>query len=156
MNSELRLMVSRMLVACAGLITLAGCGGAETELPRAAVSGQVSLGGKPLEEGVVRFIPKDGTPGPKTSVSIAGGEFRADEEAGPVVGTHRVEIDSTDDGGYAMDDETAIKRLKESGVRRIEVVRVPAIYNSRSTLTATISADAPNELTFELKAPEKP
>ena len=136
------------------LLTLAavcGCsGGDEEELPRAAISGTVTLDGQPLQEGVVRFVPIEGTAGPKTSVIVSQGKFSADEEQGPVVGKHRIEIESTDDGGYAMDDEQAIQKLRESGITQIDAVRVPANYNSHSTLTETVSADQPNQFQFHL------
>jgi hypothetical protein len=42
-------------VACSGLI---GCGGAkEGQLPTAQVTGQVTYRGKPLERGMVKFLP---------------------------------------------------------------------------------------------------
>jgi hypothetical protein len=132
------------------LAAVCGCGGGEEPLPRAAVSGTVTLDGQPLQEGVVRFVPIDNTAGPKTSVIVSQGKFSADAEQGPIVGKHRIEIESTDDGGYAMDDEQAIQKLRESGVTRIDVVRVPPNYNSHSTLTETVSADQPNVFQFNL------
>jgi hypothetical protein len=148
-----------VLPGCAGkfipilvTVVLCGCGGSEQELPRAKVSGHVTLDGKPLPEGVIRFIPTGEAQGPKTSAVIAEGRFLLEEEQGPVVGTHRIIIESTDNGGYAPDDEEAIPRLRASGVKRINVVRVPAIYNSRSTLTETVSTEGPNEFTFDLKS----
>jgi hypothetical protein len=132
------------------LAAVCGCGGGEAPLPRAAVSGTVTLDGQPLQEGVVRFVPIDNTAGPKTSVIVSQGKFSADAEQGPIVGKHRIEIESTDDGGYAMDDEQAIQKLRESGVTRIDVVRVPPNYNSHSTLTETVSADQPNVFQFNL------
>lgn len=144
---------SLVAVMSAILLCQYGCGGhSENELPRAEVSGTVTFNGQPLEEGVIRFVPVEGTPGPKTSATIKNGTFAADSNAGPVVGQHRIEIESTDDGGFAPDDEQALKRLHESGTKRIDVVRIPAIYNSRSTLTETISLDGPNEFNFELKS----
>lgn len=141
----------RHVLAIVVTIAISGCGGSDgNELPRAAVSGSVTLNGKPLQEGVIRFVPIEGTSGPKTSVSITEGRFSADADQGPVVGKHRIEIQSTDDGGYAMDDETVIQKLRESGIRRIDVVRIPPQYNSHSTLTETVSAEGPNEFTFEL------
>ena len=129
---------------------LCGCGGTDSELPRAAVRGTVQLDGAPLDEGVVRFVPDQGTRGPKTSVPVADGRFEVPDEFGPIVGTHRVEIESTDDGGYARDDEQAIARLMTQGRRRVHVVTVPLIYNTRSRLTAEVAAEGPNEFDFTL------
>ena len=150
-----RVLLGRGGIAALVLIAavLCGCGGSrDEELPRTAVSGTVTLDNKPLSEGVIRFIPTAGTQGPKTSAMISEGRFSLDEEQGPLVGKHRIVIESTDNGGYAPDDEQALQKLKASGVRRIDVVQVPAIYNSRSTLTETVSLEGPNEFTFDLKS----
>lgn len=140
-------MLAAMLFC--GLIVGCGSGAAEGP-PRADVRGVVTLDGQPLSKGVILFVPLEGTPGPKTSIAIADGKFSADKFTGPVVGKHRVKIQSTDDGGYARDDETAIDRLKESRTRRIDVVRVPAAFNSNSHLTETVSEDGSNEFEFPL------
>lgn len=133
-------------------LAILGCGGNERERPRAAVRGTVTLDDKPLSQGVIRFIPAEGTQGPKTSAVIFEGKFSLEVDDGPVVGTHRIEIESTDDGGYAPDDEEAFQKLKASGVKRIDVVRIPAMYNTKSTLKETVSAEGPNEFTFNLKS----
>jgi hypothetical protein len=128
-----------------------GCGsGAADGPPRADVRGTVTLDGQPLPEGLIRFVPLEGTPGPKTSVAILNGQFSADASTGPAVGAHRIEIESTDDGGFDFDDETAIDRLKESRTRRIKVVRVPPTFNTNSRLTETVSGDGSNEFEFQL------
>jgi hypothetical protein len=134
-------------------ILLAGCGGGDVVvLSRAAVEGTVSLDDQPLQEGVVRFVPTNGTPGPKTSVIVSAGRFSIDAEHGPVVGTHRIEIESTDDGGYAPDDEEALARLHASGSLVIDVITVPDVYNRRSRLTETVTADGPNQFQFALSS----
>ena len=134
-------------------MTTCGCGnGSETEQPRAAVRGTVTLDGKPLPEGVIRFIPIEGTPGPKTSALVFQGQFSLEKEQGPLAGKHRIAIESTDNGGYAPDDEQALWKLKAAGIRRIDAVRIPAIYNTQSTLTEAVSAEGPNEFAFDLKS----
>lgn len=142
-------------LACGAILlagSLAGCGGGEPELPRAAVEGSVSLNGQPLKSGVIRFVPTDGTTGPKTSVTITSGRFVAEEEHGPIVGNHRIEIESTDNGGLAPDDEEAFQRVRASGVPPIPVVVVPEVYNDRSTMTETVTADGPNQYQFTLSS----
>ncbi|WP_339910114.1 hypothetical protein [Symmachiella dynata] len=142
-----KLVLAAMLTC--GLIVGCGSGAAEGP-PRADVRGVVTLDGQPLPKGVILFVPLEGTPGPKTSIAIADGKFSTDDSTGPVVGKHRIEIKSTDDGGYARDDETAIDRLQESRTRRIDVVRVPAAFNANSRLTETVSEEGANEFEFPL------
>lgn len=132
------------------LVLIAGCGESTAPFQRAAVSGRVTIGGQPLKAGVIRFIPLEDNPGPKTTLTVTDGDFRSDDHAGPVVGRHRIEIDSTDDGGFAMDDEDALERLRASGTQRIERQQVPPAFNTGGTLTAVVSADSDNVLSFDL------
>jgi hypothetical protein len=131
-------------------VLMAGCGESTAPLQRATVSGRVTIGGRPLKAGVIRFIPLGDNPGPKTTLTVTDGNYRSDEHSGPVVGRHRIEIDSTDVGGFAMDDEDALERLRASGTERIERQQVPPAFNTGSTLTAIVSADSDNVLPFDL------
>lgn len=133
-------------------VGLCGCSSvSDAPFERADVSGTVTLDGELLDEGFVRFVPIEGTTGPKVTAPIDRGLFILPPELGPVIGRHRVEIESTDDGGLAMDDEEALERiLAQQGKPRIDIVRVPAAYNKQSTLTAEISAQTPNDFNFQL------
>ncbi|MCA9075217.1 MAG: hypothetical protein KDA93_09310 [Planctomycetaceae bacterium] len=135
------------------LMGVAGCGGDNEGPPRATAQGTVRLDGKPLGEGVIRFVPTRETKGPKTTLPIRDGHFEAPAWAGPLVGQHRVEIESTDDGGFALDDEQAIVQLRKYGHGVMDTVIVPEIYNERTRLTAEIVEDGPNEIEFTLVTP---
>ncbi|QDV16517.1 hypothetical protein Pan153_11470 [Gimesia panareensis] len=149
------MVFKRITLLCCLCLVVSGCGTSTDTPPRAAVRGIVKLDGDPLSEGVIRFIPSGANQGPKSTVTIREGIFNVDEEYGPVVGMNRIEIESTDDGGYAFDDEQALERLKKEGVKKIEVVKVPPQYNKRSTLTKSISAEGENDFTFELTSTKK-
>ncbi|MCA9026171.1 MAG: hypothetical protein KDA86_13265 [Planctomycetaceae bacterium] len=154
MTSKQRRASRLMLVCLTCSLSLSGCGGSnDHSIPRAAVSGSIVLDGKPLEAGIVRFVPTRPTSGPKTSVPVMSGHFEIPADFGPVVGSHRVEIQSTDDGGYPLDDESTLDRLRAAQVRHIEIVHVPAIYNSHSRLTANVVESGPNEFDFTLISP---
>lgn len=138
---------------CSGLLASIGCGDSVEGPPRAAVSGTVTLDGQPLETGTIRFVPAAQTEGPKTSAAIINGTFEIPANVGPVVGQHRVEIETPPAGDIAMDDEQALGRLKQAGRKaQIAVVRIPAEYNTNSQLTADISATDSNDLTFDLRS----
>lgn len=151
MHSSSTIFARAALAWVLPLVWFAGCGGGEPGPTRAAVQGTVHYEGAPLAKGVIRFVPVEGTEGPKTSAPIDSGAFELPADLGPLVGSHRVEIESIS-GDLAPDDEQAIARLREAGVRRIEVLKLPAVYNQRSKLTATIRADEENSLTFALNA----
>src|SRR4051794_33249667 len=85
--------------ALAALLAAAGCGG-----PRLApVSGRVTVGGRPVTEGVVMFIPADGPAavgaiqkdGQYTLTTFKPGD-------GALVGGHKVTISATTVGGGSM------------------------------------------------------
>jgi len=143
----------RFREAAAGMIlmTAVGCGGeAVKDHPRVSVSGTVTLDGKPLDKAVILFIPFPDVAGPTASAGISEGKFQLSTETGPVAGRHRVQIESTDTGGIAPDDEAAAAEIAAGKRKLAKSVRIPAIYNTRSKLEKTIAADSPNEFTFEL------
>ena len=143
----------RLLVILSGVAILSGCGRETDEAhPRAAVQGKVLLDGQPLPEGLIRFIPQGDTGGPKISANIENGMFSLPETTGPAVGAHRVEIESTDNGGYAWDDEQAIQKLRAQRIRKIERIEVPAVYNRSSSLETVIVAGQVNELAYDLNS----
>lgn len=130
-----------------------GCSGSNDEIyERAAVRGQVSVNGKPIPQGLLKFVPLTPQSAPPTPVPIVDGEFRVNAAIGPIVGKHRVEVVSTDDGGFAWDDEQALNTLAAmKKPPRIEVVTVPPVYScENSPLQANVIAEGPNDYTFAL------
>lgn len=128
------------ILALALLTTLAlGCSNGPR---RAPVSGIVRVDGKPLERGVINFVPSNGTTGPGAGGEIANGEFYLDELQGPVVGTNRVEI-----RGFR---KTGRKIAPMGSPMDEEIQVVPEQYNARSTLTCEIKHGGNNEVNFEL------
>jgi len=122
-------------------IALGGCGGTP-RIPRGAVEGTVNLGGSPLAEGVIRFVPTAGTTGPLVEAPIRDGGFALPGETGPCIGTQRVEIFSFRKTG---------KKVVNEGVETDEIVQVvPARFNAASELTVTIGAGANPLKPFDL------
>jgi len=67
-------MKTQVFVGCcflAGLLLLSGCGGAES-----SIWGTVSLDGKPVAEGDIRFIPLEGTEGADAGAVIRDGKYK--------------------------------------------------------------------------------
>jgi hypothetical protein len=59
-------------------------------------------------------------------------------------------IESTDHGGVAPDDQAAPAQLA-TGKRKLgKTLKIPSIYNSRSTIERTIHTDSTNEFKFTL------
>ena len=137
----MRLSPIACLLALAVAAGTAGCSG---EAPYGDVRGDVTLDGKPLEEGVIRFVPIDG----KTSTAselINGGKFSVKVP----VGSHRVEISSPKlPKGIA-----SAKQMKRGTVDEGAALEemIPERYNNRSELKAEVSRGA-NEVRYDLKS----
>jgi hypothetical protein len=133
-------MSCSQMARLAAVLLLSGCGtNAATSFERVAVQGKVTLDGQPLSDASIRFLPAANTVGPKVTLPVREGIFQADHEQGPVAGLHRVEIVLTDAQEHAHDDEQAWEKMKSERAIRKQRPGLPAIYNERSTLTATIT-----------------
>ncbi len=153
MNFKLRLNHNKQLLLAMFSALSIGCSSQTDPFieTRQEVAGFVTLDGEPLKEGLIRFVPVEGTPGPKTSVKIENGTYLIESRYGPVAGTHRVEVESTDDGGFARDDETALKHLEENNIKKIDVILVPEKYGANSPLKAIVKENETNEFEFQLQ-----
>jgi hypothetical protein len=78
-------------------LTVAGCGGGGDGLDRVAVSGSVTLDGKPARHGIIRFIPAPGTEGPVANTTISNGQYNIPQDKGPVAGGYEVRVHAFDD-----------------------------------------------------------
>ena len=136
-------------VGCAALMSavLVGCGGkSELKFEQAAVSGTVTWQGKPVEEGLIRFIPDEVNseglaPGKPAFSKITNGDYAVPADRGATVGKNRVEIVSFRKTG---------RMIEEEGTKSEENVQfLPEQYNTSSTLTADIVAGE-NTVNFDL------
>lgn len=122
-----------VLILLAGTL---GCGGSDgPEL--ATVRGRVTLGGKPLAEATVLFVPEAGRA--STGVTDKDGHYELGytrDRNGAVLGKHQVQI-----GTYVHENEEG-ETVPET---------VPARYNVQSELTREVKAGK-NEINFELDA----
>ena len=155
MSSTWRCPVMLLALIAGCTITSVGCQEPSEAFTRVGVEGTVMLDDQPLDQAVIRFIPSGTTAGPKTTFAICQGQFSASESVGPAVGTHRVEIDLTDEGEFAHDDEQALRSLVTTRRKRIARPQLPAVYHRNSTLTARLARPADGSTTslnFELSS----
>jgi len=128
-----------LLVALAAVL-LAGCGDAR----RQSVEGTVTLDGKPLSEGCIKFIPREGTAGPTAGATIRDGRFSVDPTKGTFAGSFRVEILATRPSGRFVTDPVSGEKIA------LCEQYLPARYNAQSELTAEIGDGQPAELRYDL------
>jgi hypothetical protein len=136
----------RTLCGClaALLVACTGCGGSGQ--PRAAVSGTISVGGVPLEDGTISFRPTDGNPGSTAGGIVKDGQYSIPQSDGPVPGKNRVEIYGSRKTGKKKPNPVYGGQLMD------EIVPVvPEQFNTHSTLKRELKAGK-NVLNFELPA----
>jgi len=130
------------------LLTIAtgtGCG--KKGPKRAAVAGSVSLDGQPITEGVIQFLPVEGTVGPEAGGVIENGRYDIPRQRGPIVGKNRIEFRASKKTGRKIQDPTG-----RTGTLTDEFKEAfPATANTKSTLVREIK-DEPNKLDFEIKS----
>lgn len=82
-----------------------------------SLSGQVTLGGEPVENGNVVFRPVESTPGPAAAAKVIAGKYDVPVDKGLLAGKYRVEITAT----------------------RENVQYIPDVYNVASELKVDVS-----------------
>jgi hypothetical protein len=132
---------ARDVVVFGLLLGLACAGGCSSEAGKVTVSGEVTLDGKPLKEGVIRFVPVDGK-SPTADAAIVDGRFQGTVP----VGAKRVEISAPKVVGKRKMYDTPQSPWVDEVAELI-----PARYNVKSGLTAEVKKGA-NNLSFDLKS----
>lgn len=130
-----------LLLLIGAALWVPGCGSSKPPLPRASVSGEVTLNGQPVSNVLVAFVPQGNVKGPRSSALVTDGKYSLDEKSGPLVGQMRVEITT------ALEEDEP----RDGKVKPFAPERIPAQYNVNSQLSAPIKADGPNKFDFHLQ-----
>ncbi len=120
------------LAMFAALLPLAsGCGDG---LDRVKMSGKVTYMGQPVQDGMIRFLPKAGTEMPITIEPIANGQYQTSTSGGVPAGEYKVDIRSfhPDDPPPAGPGAAERRQL------------LPAKYNNFTELEITIKPGQKN------------
>lgn len=125
----------QVLVLGLGILVGIGCGGPKGPATY-SVSGKVTMAGKPVENGQIRFAPGPGQPNSDPAVAMIK---QGDYTATVTVGAKRVEIEVYTPTGPLFDGKPTNAQV------------APAQYNSQSTLTAEIKAGANKDVNFTLE-----
>ena len=151
----------------AALAVLAGCGGDSGKLPRAEVTGTVTVDGNPVNVGTIIFRPDSGRAGRgriENGEIIETSTYGVDD--GIVLGNHKIGIQPItrqlkpaesrmEDSGTnsRKNDRRFVPEFSASTDQVLTSVRIPAKYRypDRSGLTAEI-VDGTNELVLELRS----
>ncbi len=117
-------------VSCLLLCLLVGCGNRDT-IETVKVSGQVTLDDKPLENGLIQFVPQNGR-GAIAANEIHDGKYAVDV----VPGLMRVEVTSPKVVGQKQ-----ASSIPGSPVVDLLAERVPREFNAESKLHVDISRE---------------
>jgi hypothetical protein len=124
-------------------LIFSGCGSSR-DANLAEVSGKVTLDGKPIESGVISFIPAD-LSGPTAGAEIVNGTYFIGGESGVFISECRVEISALKKTG-----EKVPTSVDPDDMTDVVTNMVPANYNTKSTLTAKIEAGENLNVDFSL------
>jgi hypothetical protein len=119
---------------------LAGCG--EEEPAGKPVSGHVTFHGKPLDHGSIQFTPA-AEQGTMSGGMIKDGHYQVSAEHGLKPGLYDVRISSKEGGPPPSDD-------LPGEVKDPPKERIPAQYNSRTTLKAEVKESGENKFDFTI------
>lgn len=136
----------RFMLAARGLslaVLFAGCSDPMGPQP---VSGTVTFQGKLLDQGAIQFLPADGSP-TESGAGIKDGQYLIPAQNGLAPGKYKVTVFSYDQAGAKVPDNTTMPG-DTVGVQFKE--RIPAKYNTKTTLTAEVAAGKMNEFDFQL------
>lgn len=132
---------------CCLLVGLSVCGcDSSSKLTRGNATGLVTFDGDPVEEGVIAFVPAEGTTGPATGGEIRAGRYQLKDDQGPIVGNHKVEILA-----HRKTGEMIPAIPPATGDLEKTEQYIPAKFNTQTTLRAEVSAGE-NEFDFELQS----
>jgi hypothetical protein len=130
------------------LLAMTGCQDKTTPvdtLPRRAVSGTVTLDGKPLAVGKIQFEPTGSDKGAIAAGDITDGKYSIDRAQGPTPGKYRVIISGIPTVKIKEDEQPG-------GPPKRQADPVPAKYNTKSTLTKEIADASSNQFDFPLES----
>jgi hypothetical protein len=133
-------------LALLAVVFIAGCGAGDPH-GRRPVAGTVTFGGAPLDKGTVQFLPTDPANGFRASALIQDGRFQIPREQGLPPGSYKVAVTSPAPGKGPAIEPTDAPGMK---MPPLGTERIPAGYNTATKLTATVTADGPNEFEFTI------
>lgn len=138
---QFRFCVRALLIAPVFLTLGIGC---ENAAPRYRVSGTVRFNGKPLEQGVIMFVPSAEGP-TQASAIISNGKYEIPKAQGLAVGKYKVVL-SSPDGSTPVDPNVP---PGPSGNFASED-RIPPKFNTESTLEIEVTKNGDNKFDFSV------
>ena len=134
--------VSVLRLALITALVLSGCGGKESGIP---VSGEVTFQGRPLDQGSIEFSPAEGQ-GTISGAPIMNGRYEIPADHGLQPGKYDVRISST----IAPPVREFAFEEAPPKVAAEAKQRIPAKYNSKTTLQADLKESGENKFDYHI------
>jgi len=113
---------------------------------RVIVSGTVTYQGESISDGMVYFMPNEGTEGMQAAGRIVDGTYTVKAKGGVPVGKHRVEI-----LGFGANNIDRGGAPSLAGVLQDKQQFLPAKYNSNSEIERSVEAGKKMTIDFSLE-----
>lgn len=142
--------VNRKLLLLGGLLAISlmvGCGG--NPLNRQAISGTVTLDGKPLDQGSIEFRPTQGK-GVISGAVIHDGQYDIEAEKGLPPGEYRVMIFSAIAPAAPANGGPPGSEPIQGGHLNLE--RIPPKFNVKTEQIVTVTDGGPNQFNYTIQA----
>jgi len=128
------------------LFGFAAIGCTESSGGREAVSGTITLDGKPLDQGVISFIPYDPDAPTRASAAIENGSYAIPKAQGLAPGKYKVAISSPDGKTPAATPDA----LPGPSGNFASKQRIPDKFNEKSTLEVEVKQGTSNKFDFTI------
>ena len=142
-----------MSVCCLSAFLLAaatGCGSGDPR-NRQALSGKVTLGGQPLDQGIIEFSPEE-SGGMASGATIASGQYTIEREKVLPPGKYRVRLYSAGDVVKLPDGPPG---PPAPGQPVVGEERIPPEYNMKSTQVVEVVSGGANAFDFDIRSKPK-
>ena len=127
------------------LLAIAGCT-SKDPYGRLPITGNVTLGGTPLDKGMIQFLSSDASQkAPLTGALIQGGKYQVPREQGLASGSYRVVISAPE--ATKSNDPNAPPDMKAAPTAR---ERIPPAYNRDSKQTIEVKEGGDNVFDFAI------
>src|SRR5262245_56746523 len=139
---------SHTLLALLAVISfVAGCSGAPAGPKRGKLEGSVSLNGKPVAKGLIRFIAMDPS-GTNAASEVVDGKYKVPEAQGPTKGKYQVQFSVPSLQSKKVPNDDIPGQWME-----IHPETLPPKYTTGSTITLDYDPDKPQPHDFNLTTP---
>jgi hypothetical protein len=146
-HSAFRVPHSALLLLLAAIMAVLGCSHAPAAPKRGKLEGKVTLNGKPVANGLIRFMALDPN-GLNVVATVRDGQFGLPENEGPTKGKYRVEFSVPSATKRRIPNDDIPGQFIEEAPETL-----PPRYHRDSKILHDFDPDNPKPLEFQLTIP---